>query len=165
MDPMDLREKIDESPARKVERQLIRERTNWSKRQPAGSDTGPVKRGIGMAQSVWYRFVNMDSSCEVRVSRDGSVELMSAVQDLGTGTKTMLAQIVAEEFGIPPHEVVIRIGDTRYPIGPDSGGSITAGSITPAARNAAFQAKGRCSPRLRRSTTRLQTTLCSRADV
>ncbi len=83
----------------------------------------------------------MDSSCEVRVSRDGSVELLSAVQDLGTGTKTILAQIVAEEFGIPPHDVVIRIGDTRYPIGPDSGGSITAGSITPAARNAAYQAK------------------------
>ncbi len=141
MDPMDLREKIDTNPARKVERQLIRERTNWSKRLPAGADSGPIKRGCGIAQSVWYRFVNMDSSCEVRVSRDGSVELLSAVQDLGTGTKTILAQIVAEEFGVPPHDVVIRIGDTRYPIGPDSGGSITAGSITPAARNAAFQAK------------------------
>lgn len=141
MDPMNLREKFDENPARKVERQLIREHTNWSKRRPAGSDTGPIKRGSGMAQSVWYRFVNMDSSCEVRVSRDGSIELLSAVQDLGTGTKTILAQIVAEEFGIPPHDIVIRIGDTRFPIGPDSGGSITAGSITPAARNAAYQAK------------------------
>ncbi len=141
MDPLTLREKIDDSPARRAERQLIRERTDWSKRRPAGADTGPVKRGSGIAQSVWYRFVNMNSSCEVRVSKDGSVELLSAVQDLGTGTKTILAQIVAEEFGIPPHDVVIRIGDTRYPIGPDSGGSITAGSITPAARNAAFQAK------------------------
>jgi xanthine dehydrogenase YagR molybdenum-binding subunit len=75
------------------------------------------------------------------VSRDGSVELMSAVQDLGTGTKTLLAIIVAEEFGIPPASVGIRIGDTRYPIGPDSGGSVTAGSITPAARNAAYQVK------------------------
>jgi xanthine dehydrogenase YagR molybdenum-binding subunit len=141
MDPLTLREKIDENPARKVERQLILERTNWRNRKPAGSDTGPVKRGMGIAQSVWYRFVNMNSSCEVRVSRDGSVELMSAVQDLGTGTKTMLAVIVAEEFGIPPASVGIRIGDTRFPIGPDSGGSVTAGSITPAARNAAYQAK------------------------
>jgi xanthine dehydrogenase YagR molybdenum-binding subunit len=141
MDPLALREKIDENPARKVERQLILERTNWRNRKPAGSDTGPVKRGMGIAQSVWYRFVNMNSSCEVRVSRDGSVELMSAVQDLGTGTKTMLAVIVAEEFGIPPASVGIRIGDTRFPIGPDSGGSVTAGSITPAARNAAYQAK------------------------
>src|SRR6201996_7951901 len=141
MDPLALREKIDENPARKVERQLILERTNWRNRKPAGSDTGPIKHGMGIAQSVWYRFVNMNSSCEVRVSRDGSVELMSAVQDLGTGTKTMLAVVVAEEFGIPPASVVIRIGDTRFPIGPDSGGSVTAGSITPAVRNAAYQAK------------------------
>jgi len=141
MDPLTLREKIDENPARKVERQIILERTNWRNRKPAGSDAGPIKRGMGLAQSVWYRFVNMNSSCEVRISRDGSVELMSAVQDLGTGTKTMLAVIVAEEFGIPPATVGIRIGDTRFPIGPDSGGSVTAGSITPAARNAAYQVK------------------------
>jgi xanthine dehydrogenase YagR molybdenum-binding subunit len=141
MDPLALREKIDNSPARKAERQVILERTNWRNRRPAGSDTGPIKRGMGIAQSVWYRFVSMNSSCEVRVSRDGSVELMSAVQDLGTGTKTMLAVVVAEEFGIPPSSVVIRIGDTRYPIGPDSGGSVTTGSISPAARNAAYQAK------------------------
>src|SRR5580704_1261575 len=141
MDPLSFREKIDASPARKAERQVILERTNWRNRRPAASDAGPIKRGMGIAQSVWYRFVSMDSSCEVRVSRDGSVELMSAVQDLGTGTKTMLAIIVAEEFGIPPASVVIRIGDTRFPIGPDSGGSVTAGSITPAARNAAYQAK------------------------
>ena len=83
----------------------------------------------------------MDSSCEVRISRDGSVELMSAVQDLGTGTKTMLAVVVAEELGIPPANVVIRIGDTRFPIGPDSGGSVTTGSISPAVRNAAWQVK------------------------
>src|SRR5271168_4224174 len=141
MDPLALREKIDESPARKAERQVILERTNWRNRRPAGSDTGPIKHGMGIAQSVWYRFVNMNSSCEVRVSRDGSVELMSAVQDLGTGTKTMLAVVVAEEFGIPPSNVVIRIGDTRFPIGPDSGGSVTTGSISPAVRNAAWQVK------------------------
>ena len=104
MDPLTLREKIDENPARKAERQVILERTNWRNRRPAGSDAGPAKRGMGVAQSVWYRFVNMNSSCEVRVSRDGSVELMSAVQDLGTGTKTLLAIVVAEEFGIPPGE-------------------------------------------------------------
>jgi len=36
---------------------------------------------------------------------------------------------------------VIRVGDTRFPIGPNSGGSVTAGSITPAVRNAAYQTK------------------------
>jgi xanthine dehydrogenase YagR molybdenum-binding subunit len=141
MDPLDLREKIDESPARKVERQIIREKTNWRERRAAGADTGPVKRGMGIAQSVWYRFVDMNSSCEVRVAKDGSVEVLSAVQDLGGGTKTILAQVVAEEFGIPPQSVQVRVGDTRYPIGPNSGGSVTAGSITPAIRNTAWQAK------------------------
>jgi xanthine dehydrogenase YagR molybdenum-binding subunit len=141
MDPLTLRDKIDEHPARRVERQIILERTNWRSRRPAGSDAGPIKRGMGIAQSVWYRFVSMDSSCEVRISRDGSVELMSAVQDLGTGTKTMLAVVVAEELGLPPRNVVVRIGDTRFPIGPDSGGSVTTGSISPAVRNAAWQAK------------------------
>src|ERR1700743_1442579 len=120
MDPLTFREKIDTSPARKAERQGILERTNWRNRRPAASDTGPIKRGMGIAQSVWYRFVSMDSSCEVRVSRDGSVELMSAVQDLGTGTKTMLAVVVAAELGLPPANVVIRIGDTRLPLGPES---------------------------------------------
>ena len=141
MNPLDLRDKIDESPARRAERNVIRERTDWKNRRSAGSDGGPIKRGMGVAQSVWYRFISMDSSCEVRVSRDGSVELMSSVQDLGTGTKTLLAVVVAEEFGVPPKEVVIRIGDTRYPIGPNSGGSVTAGSITPTVRNAAYRAK------------------------
>lgn len=141
IDPLTLRDKIDENPARRVERQVILERTNWKNRRPAGSDTGPVKRGMGIAQSVWYRFINMDSSCEVRLSRDGSVELMSSVQDLGTGTKTMLAVVVAEELGVPPSSVMIRIGDTRFPIGPNSGGSVTAGSITPAVRNATYNIK------------------------
>jgi xanthine dehydrogenase YagR molybdenum-binding subunit len=141
MDPLALRDKIDENPARKVERQIILERTNWRNRKPAGSDSGPIQHGMGIAQSVWYRFVSMNSSCEVRLARDGSVELMSAVQDIGTGTKTLLAVVVAEEFGIPPSSVVIRIGDTRFPIGPDSGGSVTAGSITPAVRNASYKVK------------------------
>jgi xanthine dehydrogenase YagR molybdenum-binding subunit len=141
MDPLELREKIDESPARKVERQIIREKTNWRSRGPDGADNGPIKRGMGIAQSVWYRFVDMDSSCEVRVAKDGSVEVLSAVQDIGGGTKTILAQVVAEEFGIPPQSVQVRVGDTRYPIGPNSGGSVTAGSITPAIRNAAWQAR------------------------
>ncbi len=141
LDPLEFRGRIDDSPARKVERQIILEKTDWRNRHRAGADPGPIKRGIGLSQSVWYRFVNLNSSCEVRISKDGSVELMSAVQDIGGGTKTMLAQVVAEEFGIPPQSVVIRIGDTRYPIGPDSGGSVTTGSISPAARNAAHQAK------------------------
>ena len=141
LDPLEYREQIDDNPARKVERQMIRERTNWKNRRPAGSDSGPLKSGMGIAQSVWYRFNNLDSACEVKLHRDGSLELNSAVQDIGSGIKTVLAQIVAEEFGIPPQQVQIHIGDTQYPPGPPSGGSMTTASITPAARNAAYRLK------------------------
>jgi xanthine dehydrogenase YagR molybdenum-binding subunit len=138
MDPLALREKIDESPSRRVERRLGAERAGWSRRHAPGADPGPVKRGIGFAQSVWYRFTDMDSAVEVRVTRDGSVELLSGVQDIGGGIRTALAQVVAEELGLKPADVVVRIGDTAFPNGPASGGSVTTNSITPAARNAAW---------------------------
>ncbi|HEV7843613.1 MAG TPA: molybdopterin cofactor-binding domain-containing protein, partial [Pyrinomonadaceae bacterium] len=89
----------------------------------------------------WYRFINLDSACEVRITRDGSVELLSGVQDIGGGIRTALAQVVAEELGLKPSDITIRIGDTSYPSGPASGGSMTTGSITPAARNAAYKVK------------------------
>jgi xanthine dehydrogenase YagR molybdenum-binding subunit len=90
---------------------------------------------------VWYRITNLDSAAEVRITRDGSVELMSAVQDIGGGIRTVVAQVVAEELGIRPQDVSIRIGDTNFPQGPPSGGSMTTNSITPPVRNAAYQAK------------------------
>jgi len=141
LDPIDLRDRIDIHPVRKVERQIVRESAIWKARQPvAGADRGPVKRGVGFAQSVWYRFVSMDSSAEVRVHKDGSVEVLSAVQDIGSGIRTVMAQILAEQFGIPPEKIAVRVGDTNYPVGPNSGGSVTTLSLTPAVRDAAWQA-------------------------
>ena len=149
LDPLALREKIDtqqegllaDAAARRVERRIGAEMVGWTRRHPAGADTGRIRRGLGVAQAIWYRFVNLDSTCEVRIGRDGSVEVLSAVQDIGGGIRTALAQVVAEELGIRPQDVTVRIGDTSYPPGPASGGSVTTGSITPAARNAAFLAR------------------------
>lgn len=141
VDPLALRDRIDTSESRRLERRLGAERIGWSRRKAPGSDPGPVKRGIGVAQSVWYRFTDMDSDCEVRIARDGSVELLSAVQDIGGGIRTALAQVVAEELGLEAADITVRIGDTNFPIGPASGGSVTTNSITPAARNAAHDVK------------------------
>ncbi|HVS37571.1 MAG TPA: xanthine dehydrogenase family protein molybdopterin-binding subunit [Gemmataceae bacterium] len=146
MDPAALREKIDvggdRSDAHREERRIGAERIGWSGRRPAGADRGPIKRGMGMAQSIWYRFTSAkDSNCEVRITKDGSVELMSGVQDIGGGIRTALAQIVAEELGLRPTDITIKIGDTHFPSGPASGGSVTTGSITPPAREAAYKAK------------------------
>jgi xanthine dehydrogenase YagR molybdenum-binding subunit len=141
LDPIDLRDRIDTHPVRKVERQIVRESPIWKSRQQiAGSDRGPIKRGVGFAQSVWYRFVRMDSSAEVRVHKDGSLEVLSAVQDIGSGIRTVMAQILAEQFGVPPEKIAVRVGDTNYPVGPNSGGSVTTLSLTPAVRDAAWQA-------------------------
>ena len=142
MDPLALRDRIDENPVRRVERQIVRESALWKSRNPvAGADSGHIKRGVGIAQSVWYRFIELNSAAEVRVHRDGSLEVLSAVQDIGTGIKTVLAQILAEEFGVPPAQIDVKVGDTNYPIGPNSGGSRTTSSLTPAVRDAAWQAK------------------------
>lgn len=148
MDPLALREKNDRHAARREERRIGAETFGWSRRRPPASSTGPVKRGIGVAQSVWFRIVDLNSAAEVRILRDGSVELFSAVQDLGTGIRTVLAQVVAEELGLEPKDISIRIGDTAFPPGPASGGSKTTGSITPAARNAAWEAKQKMIARL-----------------
>jgi xanthine dehydrogenase YagR molybdenum-binding subunit len=144
MDALALRDKLDtndsdDTRARAVERRIGRERSRWSERRPTRSDPGPTLRGVGMAQSHWLYLVHNATACEVRINSDGSVEAFSAAQDVGTGTRTVLAQVVAEELGVQPEEVLVRIGDTRYPAGPPSGGSRVTSSLTPAARNAAYR--------------------------
>ncbi|MFP2910700.1 xanthine dehydrogenase family protein molybdopterin-binding subunit [Pyxidicoccus sp. 3LFB2] len=144
MDPVALRTKIDvsgtdDSLARAYERRMGADRFGWSKRRPAGSDKGPIKRGVGFAQSQWLYLVHRNTACEVRVTGDGSVEAFNSTQDIGTGTRTILAQVVAEEFGLRPEQIGAHVGDSRYPMGPASGGSRVTSSLTPAARNAAYR--------------------------
>lgn len=145
MDPLALREKIDtndidDARARKVERRIGAERAGWSQRRPPAADSGPIKRGMGMAQSQWAYIVHGTTSCEVRIRGDGSVAVLTGAQDIGTGTRTIMAQTVAEELGLRTEDVDARIGDSRYPAGPAAGGSRVTSSITPAARNAAYAA-------------------------
>ena len=140
IDPLALRDRIDPSAVRREERRIGAARFNWSRRHAPGTDAGPIKRGIGMAQSYWGANVNTNASCEVRIMRGGSVELLSGVQDIGTGISTVLAQVVAEALGLRPEDIIIRIGDTDFPAGPPSYGSTTTASITPPARNAAHRA-------------------------
>jgi xanthine dehydrogenase YagR molybdenum-binding subunit len=141
IDLLDLRDRIDENPVRRVQRQIIRESALWKSRNPRpNADSGPIKRGVGLSQSVWYRHLTMNCGAEVRVHKDGSVEVLFAVQDIGSGIKTVLAQILAEQFGVPPAKVSVKVGDTNYPAGPNSGGSVTTASLTPAVRDAAWQA-------------------------
>jgi xanthine dehydrogenase YagR molybdenum-binding subunit len=139
IDPFVLRDRIDVSPVRREERRIGAERIGWARRHAPGADIGPVKRGLGMAQSLWGANVQTNAACEVRVLRDGSVEVLSSVQDIGTGVGTVMAQVVAEVLGLTPEAITVRIGDTEFPAGPPSYGSRTTASITPPARTAAWR--------------------------
>ncbi|HEY0686391.1 MAG TPA: xanthine dehydrogenase family protein molybdopterin-binding subunit [Steroidobacter sp.] len=145
MDPVALRNKIDtrdadDVRARAAERRIGAEKFGWSRRSAPGSDSGPIKRGMGMAQSMWPYIVNGYTTCEVRISGDGAVDAFCGTQDIGTGTRTVFAQVVAEELGLQPEAIDVHVGDTRFPPGPPSGGSRVTSSLTPAARNAAYAA-------------------------
>ena len=139
IDPLALRDRIDLSPVRREERRIGAERIGWPRRHAPGADPGPIKRGLGVAQSLWGANVQTNCACEVRIMRDGTVEILSGVQDIGTGIGTVLAQVVAEVLGLHIDQITVRIGDTEFPAGPPSYGSRTTASITPAARTAASQ--------------------------
>lgn len=143
LDPVELRDRNDPHPARREERRRGAEAFGWKERQRAGF--GPqersLRRGMGMAQGLWYHLVNLNSHAEVRIHRDGAVEILCGVQDIGGGIRTPLCQVVAEELGVPLARVRVSLGDTRLPPGPASGGSVTTSSITPAARLAAYAAR------------------------
>ncbi|MGD0185934.1 MAG: xanthine dehydrogenase family protein molybdopterin-binding subunit [Roseiarcus sp.] len=139
VDPLALRDRIDPSPLRREERRLGALRFGWERRRAPGADAGPIKRGLGVAQSLWAANVQTRSSCEVRVDRDGAIEILSGVQDIGTGTGTVMAQTVAEVFGLRSEDIVVRIGDTAFPPGTPSYGSRATASITPPARVAAWR--------------------------
>ena len=53
IDPLTFRDKTDPSKVRKAGRKVGAERMDWSRRKPAGSDPGIIKKGMGMAQSSW----------------------------------------------------------------------------------------------------------------
>src|SRR5207253_8534360 len=77
----------------------------------------------------------------VHVNPDGTVVLTTGSQDIGTGTRTVLAQICADELGVDLDAMQVRIGDTDHPYGPISAGSVTTASVGPAVRIAARDAK------------------------
>jgi xanthine dehydrogenase YagR molybdenum-binding subunit len=140
IDPLEIRKKNDTNPVRLFQYDAGAKIFGWSKRRQDGADSGPIKRGMGLASAVWFQFGGRGASCLCRIRKDGSVEIRNGAQDIGTGTKTIMAMIVAEELGLPLARVTPFLGDTSDPIGPGSGGSTTAPTIMPAARKAAFQA-------------------------
>jgi len=97
---------------------------------------GPVKRGLGMALHRWGGGAG-PCTCLVKVHPDGSVESLLGSQDIGTGTRTVIAITLAETFGLPLDGVKVHLGSSKYPQSGASGGSITVGGVSGAHRRAA----------------------------
>lgn len=140
MDPLELRKKNDDHPIRMAEYDIAAKRAGWAEKRARERDAGPVKRGIGMASTLWFSAGGGGASALVRIHKDGRVEVRNGAQDIGTGTRTIMGQITAEELGVGLADVKVFIGNTEDPRGPGSGGSTTIGSLTPAVRLAAHNA-------------------------
>ena len=143
MDPLEFRMKNDPSEVRREEFRIGAEKIGWATRDSRrkSSDDPAIRRGVGMGAAIWYNTGGTGPKATVTIHRDGSAEVVHGVQDLGTGARTMVGIVAAEELGLPLEKVAVRIGDTRMPYGPGSGGSTTTPSTAPTIRAAAWQAK------------------------
>ncbi|HKR62907.1 MAG TPA: molybdopterin cofactor-binding domain-containing protein, partial [Thermoanaerobaculia bacterium] len=152
MDPLELRRvnHADADPVSSIpysSKNLMecyrRAEPQWERRHDirARSDA-QWKRGVGMASQIWYGAGGPPSYAWVRVGGDGRAVVVTAMQDIGTGTRTAMQQIAAEELGLPLELVDVQLGDSaRGPYAVISGGSSTVPSMGPAVRAAAGDAK------------------------
>ena len=117
------------------------EMIGWKKHwHPRGEKTpGPIQRGLGLSMHTWGGRAH-NSQCEVRIYPDGSVKVNLGSQDLGTGTRTVIAQVAAETFGLPLNAIQVNIGDNRYPQSGASGGSTTVGGVSSSTRRGSTDA-------------------------
>jgi len=119
--------------------ELVDWKNNW---HPRGDKTaGHVKRGMGSSMHTWGGRGH-NSNCTVTIRPDGSVEVTLGSQDLGTGTRTIIAITAAETFGLPLAAVKVTLGSSQYPKSGGSGGSTTVGGVSASTRRGAIDALG-----------------------
>jgi CO/xanthine dehydrogenase Mo-binding subunit len=152
VDPLELRrrnyassDRVDDRPfsSKNLEECYRRAEPHWAKRDEVRArSSGPWKHGIGLASQIWYGGGGPPSYAWIRLGSDGRAQVVTAMQDIGTGTRTAMAQIAAEELGIPVEHVRVSLGDSaRGPFASISAGSSTVPSMGPAVRSAAADAK------------------------
>ncbi len=109
----------------------------------ADGNKGPVRRGVGVAAGLWAAGGGRPPATVIlKLFSDGSVNLNMGASDIGTGTKTVMAMVVAEELGVKPEIIQIEhadTGTTQY--ASPSGGSKTVPTESPAVRAAAISVK------------------------
>lgn len=150
MDPVDLfkanfdqldRFAKDKGDVYRAELDRAAELMGWKEKfhAPGEGGKGSVKRGVGVALHRWGGRAGA-STCTVKVHQDGAAEIFLGSQDLGTGTRTVIAIVLAETFGLELDQVKVHIGSNAYPKANPSGGSITVGGVSGPTRRAAQNA-------------------------
>ncbi|OYV33377.1 MAG: xanthine dehydrogenase [Rhodospirillales bacterium 20-64-7] len=140
MDPVELRivnepEKNPEDGTAYSARKLVEclrhgaELFGWDKRNktPGSLRDGNFLIGHGVASAVRGNMLQ-PSKAEAVLREDGTVQIKTAMTDIGTGTYTILAQIAGEILGLPVEKIEVSLGDTDFPEGAGSGGSWGAAS-------------------------------------
>jgi CO/xanthine dehydrogenase Mo-binding subunit/aerobic-type carbon monoxide dehydrogenase small subunit (CoxS/CutS family) len=130
IDPISLRKRWDPNPNRQRLYDWASRLDVWRNAISHQNQTGRYRRGVGIATGYWLYLWQPGSKVELSV-KSGRIIVSTAVQDIGTGSRTVLANTVAAQFGLEPHEIDVRVGDSRLPEGPGSGGSRTSASIIP----------------------------------
>jgi xanthine dehydrogenase YagR molybdenum-binding subunit len=130
VDPIALRKRWDPNPNRQRLYDWASGLELWRNRKTPASQTGRYRRGVGVATGYWLYLWQPGSKVELAV-RNGRLVASTAIQDIGTGSRSVIADTVAREFGLEPHDIEVRIGDSGLPEGPGSGGSRTTASIVP----------------------------------
>ena len=117
--------------------QLGAEKFGWSRRTPqVGSmRKGDLMLGWGVACASWGAGRGV-SEAAVRLRADGGARVSSGTQDIGTGTYTVMAQVVSDKTGIPIDKIEVVLGDSSLPPGPTSGGSTATATILPSVLDA-----------------------------
>jgi CO/xanthine dehydrogenase Mo-binding subunit len=152
LDPLELRrrnyassDRVEDRPfsSKNLEECYRRAEPHWAKREEVRArSNGPWKHGVGLASQIWYGGGGPPSYAWIRLGADGRVQVVTAMQDIGTGTRTAMAQIAAEELAMPIDQVQVSLGDSaRGPYAAISAGSSTVPSMGPAVRSAAADVK------------------------
>src|SRR6201996_8691595 len=117
------------------------EAIGWKNRnaQPGSIKQGNYLVGYGMATAT-YPANRSASAAKATIFADGRAEILCGTQDIGTGTYTIMTQIAADAFGLPVEKVKVKLGDSSFPKGAQSGGSQVTASVGPAIRAAALGA-------------------------
>jgi xanthine dehydrogenase YagR molybdenum-binding subunit len=103
----------------------------WSKRSaaPRSMRDGSELVGWGMATGIWEA-LQMEAAVRIVLTANGHAEVACAFSDIGTGTYTIMAQMAADQLGLPLDNVTVRLGDSTLPQAPVEGGSWTAASVS-----------------------------------